>query len=60
MGSVLAVAVVVLVHPGRRNDADVIDVGNFPHLLLDGKHGLSVVLFTVELFSAVEECLRIY
>ena len=31
----------------------MIDVGNFPHLRLDGKHGLSVVLCTVELFSVV-------
>ena len=53
MGTVLAVPVVVLVHPGRRNDEDVIDVGNFPHLRLDGKHSLPVVLCTVELFSAV-------
>ena len=28
-------------------------MGNFPHLRLDGKHGLSVVLCTVELFSVV-------
>ena len=31
----------------------MIDVGNFPHLRLDGKHGLPVVLCTVEPFSDV-------
>ena len=46
MGTALAVVVVVKVHPGRRNDTDVIDAGNFPHLRLDGKHGLPVVLWT--------------
>jgi hypothetical protein len=52
--TVLAVTVVVDVNSDCRNDANMICVGNDPHLHLDGKQSLSVVLCTVEsLFSDV-------
>ena len=54
MRTVLAVAVVVEMHVCCRNDSDMICVGNNSQLLLDGKHGLLVVLCAVErLFTVV-------
>ncbi len=43
MDTVLAVPVVVAVRSDCRNEADMIDVCNEPHVCLDDKHGLPVV-----------------
>ena len=57
MSTVPAVPVVVTVNTRGGNHADMIDVHNSPQLLLHGKHGLSVVLCTVEsLFSGLRAC----